>query len=448
MGRSFTDAPSQSPFTEDGLLLRSQGVVLLQTYALTLMVFPSDAVIDVIGAAGFVASLVALYAFGLWASSFILGMYNPFAVRSPIRIGFVGLWLVSLVSYAIMNTGEHSGAVKLSADRWLMQLAATTGIAFIAAEWLSGLGEIKRVARALAWGGALCGAVAGLQFWLRIDLAIYLKMLPGFTINADNVSISSRAAINRVTGTAIHPIELGVVAGLILPLAVFVALHDVEKAPLRRWLPLGLLCLAIPASVSRSAVVAVVLSMAMFVVFLPAVQRVYMLIASVLAVVVMFMTAPGLVSTLSSYFVAGTADQSVATRVEDYPFVERAVAHAPWFGRGGGSFLPANAFEILDNQYLASAIELGLVGVAVLALLYFLLPILVAILARRRSVDLEVRTLAGALAGSATAAMVCSFTFDSMSFPMFVGVQALVVGMIGATWRSTEGADQLGTARC
>jgi hypothetical protein len=423
-------------------------VVLLQVYALALMAFPSDAVIDAVGAAGFLASLVAMFGFGLWAASFALGYYNPLAVRSPIRIGFVALWLVSLASYAIMHTGEHLGSVVAGADRWLLQLAAGTGVAFIAAEWLRGPAEINRVVRVLVWGGAFCGLVAGLQFWIGLDLAVYLRMLPGFALNADNVGISSRAALNRVSGTAIHPIELGVVAGMILPLAVYVAMHDTGKRLVLRWLPLALVGVAILASVSRSAIVSMTLAMGVFIVLLPAAQRVVALTGSVVAVVTIFMTAPGLISTLSSFFLAGTTDQSVASRVNDYPFVERAVAQAPWFGRGGATFFPQDAFEILDNQYLKTAIELGIVGVIVLAVLYFLVPVVLAGIVRRQSTEPEIRLLAGALAGSAVAAAACSFTFDSLAFPMFAGVHALVVGLIGASWRLVHHGERRVVGRC
>jgi hypothetical protein len=54
--------------------------------------------------------------------------------------------------------------------------------------------------------------------------------------------------------------------------------------------------------------------------------------------------------------------------------------------------------------------------------------------ARSRSADPRLRDLCAALAGAELAAVVCSYTFDSMSFPMFVGVQALVAGLIGAAW--------------
>ena len=146
------------------------------------------------------------------------------------------------------------------------------------------------------------------------------------------------------------------------------------------------------------------------------------------------MSAPGLIGTLRAFFRAGTSDPSVATRVNDYPLVERLVHEAPWFGHGGGTYIVDNAFDILDNQYLKTAIELGLVGVLALAA-YFLVPTIVALVARRRSGDPELRLLCAALAGAALAAAVCSLTFDSLSFPMFANVHALVIGLVGAGWR-------------
>ena len=43
--------------------------------------------------------------------------------------------------------------------------------------------------------------------------------------------------------------------------------------------------------------------------------------------------------------------------------------------------------------------------------------------------------LSAALAGGALAAAACSFTFDSLSFPMFTCVYALVLGLIGTVWQ-------------
>jgi O-antigen ligase len=114
------------------------------------------------------------------------------------------------------------------------------------------------------------------------------------------------------------------------------------------------------------------------------------------------------------------------------------VAKAPWFGQGGGTYIAKSAVYIFDNQYLTTAIELGLVGVAALAF-FFLWPAIAALVARKRTANPELRDLAAALAGAALAAVVCSATFDSLSFPMFANVQALVFGLIGAVWLVVDG---------
>jgi O-antigen ligase len=173
---------------------------------------------------------------------------------------------------------------------------------------------------------------------------------------------------------------------------------------------------------------------------MPVQQRVIGFCAVPFAIVAVFMTAHGLIGTLTSFFAAGTSDQSIATRVDDYPLVERLVSEAPWFGRGGGTYMPDNMLDILDNEFLKTAIELGLVGVFAL-IAFFLVPLLAALIARRHSDDPDLRLLCAALAGAALTAMVCSLTYDSLSYPMFVNVHALVIGLIGAAWRIAARAE-------
>jgi hypothetical protein len=65
---------------------------------------------------------------------------------------------------------------------------------------------------------------------------------------------------------------------------------------------------------------------------------------------------------------------------------------------------------------------------------FFLWPAVAAFHARSRSRDPAVRQLCAALGASAITGMACSATFDSLSFPMFVMVEALMIGLIGAVW--------------
>jgi hypothetical protein len=414
---------------------RTRAVLLLQAFALTLFVFPSDTVVKVIGAGGYVAALVGMFAFAAYLAVSLLGFHNPLQQRHPIRIVLCLLWLSVLASYLLMDRNGLTATELSGSDRLLMQLAVITGVALIAAEFLGSLHDVRRVLRVICWGGAFSGVVAALQFSINLDISTYLRELPGFSLNLSDVGIGTRNGLNRVSGTAIYPIELGVVAGMLLPLAVYLAIYDTDnRSPRRRWARVGLIALAIPASVSRSAVISVAVALAVLVVLMPTRQRLVAICTLPFSLAAVFMTTPGLIGTLTSFFGAGTKDPSVAYRVSDYPVVERFLEQAPWFGRGGWTYQPDNALNILDNQYLKTAVELGLVGVVALTF-FFLVPTIAALLARRRSTEPELRLLCAALAGAALAAAASSFTFDSLSYPMFTGLYSLVIGLIGVAWR-------------
>jgi hypothetical protein len=414
---------------------RWDAVRLLQLFVLALMLIPADYVIKAVGAAGYPAALVSYVLLFLWLSSMLFGYHNPLALRYPVRITVAFFWIVSLASYLLMDHGMLSGVQLASADRWLMQLAGVAGVVFVAAEFLHSLDDVIRVLRVLIWGAAICGIIAILQFKGGIDLTHYIKV-PGFSLNAaaaTNTGIGSRGGLNRVPGTATDPIELGVVAGMLLPIAIFLVMHDHERPIWRRYLACFCVALNIPASVSRSGVIAVAVACSVLLVSLPPLGRLkgFAIIPPALAVVFVF--AHGLIGTLTSYFLAGSSDPSVTHRTNNYPYVERLVREYPWFGQGGGTYIPASALNILDNEYLTTSIQLGIIGVIALAFV-LLWPPIAALAARTRTTDRRLRDLGAALAGAGFAAAICSATFDSLSFPMFVNVQALCAGLTGTVW--------------
>ena len=253
--------------------LRSRAVILLQVFAAALFVIPSDAVIKVIGAGGYAAALVGMFGFAAFLTVSLLGLHSPLAHRHPIRAVLCLLWLSVLISYVLMDRNTLTVAELASADRLLMQLAVITGVALIAAEFLASLHDVRRVLRVLCWAGAFCGVVAAIQFWISLDVTPYLRDLPGFSINAnDVVGIGTRNGLNRVSGTAMGPIDLGVVAGMLLPLAIYLAIYDTGRSARRRWAPVWLIALAIPASVSRSAIISVAVAVGVLVVLMPAAE--------------------------------------------------------------------------------------------------------------------------------------------------------------------------------
>lgn len=425
---------------DSSIAVRSNAVPLLQFFALTLMVFPADEVLKAAGGGGYVAALVSFVMLLAWIAATLFGLHNPFEYHYPVRIALCALWLVSLASYVLMNRVLLTTTQLAGADRWLIQLAGVSGVILVTAECLHSLEDIRRVLRALIWGGAFCGIVAGLQFKLKLDITRYLTILPGFSLNQATAADTNEAARNglaRVAGTASQPIELGVVAGMLLVLAVYLAMHDVERPRWQRYLPVICIAIAIPASVSRSAILAVGIAVGVLLVSLPAAQRLKGFAIGALGVAAVFVTAHGLIGTIANYFLSGTSDPSVAHRVNNYNLVEHLVQQTPWFGQGPDTYIVQNQVFILDNEYLTTVIELGLVGLV--ALTFFLVwPGIAALVARRRTADPELRDLCAALAGASFAAVVCSATFDSLSFPMFVNVQALIAGLVGAVWLLVE----------
>src|SRR5690349_15333814 len=159
---------------------RSHAVVMVQAFAVAVMVFPSTLVIKAIGADGYPAILIAYGMLLAWVAATLFGLHNPLDHCHPVRMALWMLWLVSLVSYVLINPAIVTPLERASADRWLMQLAGVTGVILITAECLRSLEDIRRVLRALTWGGAFCGIVAALQFRLRLDVTPYLRwVLPG-----------------------------------------------------------------------------------------------------------------------------------------------------------------------------------------------------------------------------------------------------------------------------
>ena len=264
-----------------------------------------------------------------------------------------------------------------SADRLLMQLAVITGVALIAAEFVRSLHDVRRVLRVICWGGAFCGVVAALQFWVSLDVAPYLSDLPGFSLNASDVGIGTRGGLNRVAGTSIYP-RVGVVAGMLLPLAIYMAINDTERSPRRRWATVGLIALAIPASVSRSAVISVIAALGVLVVLLPVASAAGGTLRSAIQLGRRLHCPPP----ASSAHCSTSSEQAPQTR--PWPpgsltirWSMRSLEHALWFGQGGWTYLPDNLIDILDNQFLKTAIELGLVGIVALTS-FLLVPAIVS----------------------------------------------------------------------
>ncbi len=217
-----------------------------------------------------------------------------------------------------------------------------------------------------------------------------------------------------------------------LPLALTLAVADRRRTVLRRWVPVGLLAMAITVSISRSAILCAALGTLVVLVALPAVTRRLLIAVGAVFAVLVFVSVPGLSGTILGLFTNAGEDSSVASRTGSYSLALVFFQRSPLLGRGFGTFLPR--YRIFDDQYLLSLIEVGLVGVA--ALLVLLASACLTVRRAWASSDDDLHALAArGLLGSAVAGAAGLVLFDGFSFPMGAGLLFLVLGLCGATGR-------------
>ncbi|HEX6419758.1 MAG TPA: O-antigen ligase family protein [Acidimicrobiales bacterium] len=420
--------------------MRGAPVTILRVYAVLLVLIPPTHIIGPLGAAGTPATVLGLVALLLWGLAVLVpGGHLPRTVV-PVRV-VVGLLVATiLMGYTVLHSRYVPGDELLSSDRMILHVLSWAGVALLAAEGLRDKADLYRVLRALAGAVAVMAVVGFLQFRVGVDLVeLVVNRLPGLQANADLVTIQDRLGFRRPSGTATHPIEFGCVIAMTLPLALHLARFDAARTRFRRWLPVATIAIGIPVAVSRSAVLGALVATVVVILGLEPRLRPRALATVGVFLAAVYATAPGLLGTLRDLFVNAGSDTSITYRTDDYDQVAEYVRQSPLIGRGPGTFLPTN-YIYLDNQYLLSAIEIGLVGVAVVGV-YLLAAAFLGRGARHRSGDPAVRDLGQAMAATSLTAAVTAFTFDAFSFLMYAGVVPLVIGAAGSLWAMVRARD-------
>lgn len=439
-----------------GRLARLQAPTLLAVLTVLLIGIPSALIFRPLGAAGTPANMLGIVLLLWWIAARVVPRLGVEAQWQPIRIAIAIFAVSILLSYVAAmiygwgmpiglqeKTAYGSGSLQLetiqqvvakeinAADRGLLSLAAWAGIALVAADGLRTWRQLDRLLKVLVFMGTVLAGLGMLQYFFGFDLVSYFT-IPGLTPNGDFGAIALRT-VRRVEGTAVHPIEYGVVLAAILPIALNRALYAAPGRRRMRWLCVIMIGAALPMSVSRSAILALgIVLIVLFIGWSPR-RRIYGLIAIAFFAVAMKLLVHGLLGTVRALFANLGNDPSIKGRTEDYAIVERLFHEHPWFGRGFFTFIPA-LYRTFDNAYLLGVVEIGAVGVTALVLL-FLIGIFTARGARRATASPQGKDLGQALAASLAAIMASAATFDMLGFPMAAGLTFLLLGCSGALWR-------------
>jgi polysaccharide biosynthesis protein PslJ len=424
-------------------------VPALTLFAVLLLLLPSRYVIGPLAAAGVPASLVALGIAVWWLVDWVGQPWPRSRLRQPTKLPALALLGAVLASYLAAAARPTSQDELLSADRGLLNILAWLGVLMAATDGISSRSNLDKLLRRVVWLGAVAASVGILQFVTKQPLIGFLQ-LPGLTDNGVDEGLLSRGGYLRPAGTATHPIEFGVSLSMLLPVALHLAVADAgRRRPVARWLPVGLIALALPISISRSAVIctAVALLLALPAWPAPVRRRVY---AAALALVGCLAVAlPGFVGGIVGLFTGISKDDSALSRTDSYAIAGSFISRAWLFGRGIGTWLPK--YRILDNQYLGLLIEIGVVGTGCLVAL-LLVGVVTAYRAGRVPAAESAAhgvpaappcmpdddRLGRALAAAVAAGSVSFAFFDALAFPMTPALLFLLLGCAGALRRITH----------
>ena len=403
---------------------------ILTVYLVLLFFVESRLGIPGLGGAGNPAVLLGCAGFGWWVFYHAQRPVRTGNGRQPLRFALLVLLVAFLLSYVAAMSRPISGIEAGTANLGLVGLVGLLGVALLLNDGVQTFDRFNRlIDRVVLFAAAV--AVLGILQFLTNDPLLRSFQVPGLVPNAPLGGLTMRSGFSRPFGTALHPIEFGAVITTVLPLAITRARLRTRHR-LVHWLPVAFLGMAVLLSISRSAVVCGVCGLAVLAIGWDARARLALLGAIVAAVVVVAVTVPSMLGSLTALFVQSSDDGSVASRTGSYPMAWEFFSTSPVFGRGYSTFLPM--YRIFDNQYLLLLVEVGLAGlVAVMTVLGT--AIYCAAHAGRLSAEPSVRAWSrGLIAAIAAGALGLAF-YDGFSFPMASGVLFVALGLAGALRR-------------
>lgn len=419
------------PALQDHKSQRRIGVVpFFAVYCLLLFGIPAQLIVPGMGANGTPATVVALLGFVWWGMVTLIPGEKEIRDPNPVRYALAVYAVVVMAAWIVGKTRPLTSLEATTSDRALMAMCGLFGVALVAIDGLRSMKEVDRVVDWIVLCSMLMVTVGLMQFFTGYDLARHIR-IPGLQFNAQIAEINSRSIFNRPRGTALHPIEYGVVCAALLPLAYWRASRLRTKMA---YVPVAALFLAAMVSLSRSAVLSFAVLGIVLMLGGSWRQRLAFVAATIGGVVAAGVLVNGLVGTIFSLFTGTESDPSLQARLDRFPAVVELVSEHPWLGRGFGTYTPIDYF-LLDNEIQKTAIESGLVGVAVLVIFIFFV---VTISWRTRGHDDLSRLRGSALAATILGIFISTYTFDAFFYKILMGTLYMCIGLVGAIWRLTR----------
>lgn len=422
-----------APSPPRGVVPRFDAVSLTVVAVALAMLVPARYTFSMFGSIGRPSVVLGLVLLFWWAvTRLVPGMAHHRG--NPVRRWGLVFLVVFFTAFIAGSARSLPGVEARGLDRALLVYAGLMGVLLVVADGVTDRRRLDQLLRRVVGLGVALALLGHVQFITGTNLAESLQF-PGTSLHREFFEVEARNAFTRVNATATHPIEFGVIMGMMLPIALHYALHARRHKALA-WFAVVVIGSAGPISVSRSSIVAIAAGLVILVLGWNARRRAFAALLALPGIVVVQSVVPGLLSTFRGLFTGWGEDASIEYRTNDYDRIFELASESWLFGRGPGTFIPDYYF-VVDNQYLVSLVETGIIGLAgigalVLAAIWCCRDI------RRRSSDAESRHLALALMAAYASAIIASGTYDSLApaFGIFGPVAFALLGAAGALWRT------------
>jgi hypothetical protein len=356
--------------------------------------------------------------------------------RTPLDWPLAMVLFASFASVAVNSATIDEQNVASLATKQLTFLASFAVIFYLVVSVVRTLEDATFLLTVLVYGGCLVAAFGLVELATGYNVFNHLDRAMPFLQQTLDTGTLARGGRLRVFGSAQHPIALGSMLVLAIPPAIYLA----GATGQRRWLAaIPLLGFGALATVSRTAILSLVVIGVVYLILRPRQTLRYWPLV-IPALVVVHVVMPGMIGTIYKGFfpeqglIAEQADGAVgSSRVASLSPALDQVEERPLFGSGFGARVPSgpdsNSF-IVDDQWLATAMETGLFGVFAWAWLF--LRFLRRSFGGSRPAGDHRAALLTALSASIAGFAVGMFTYDAFSFIQvtFVAFVLLAVGCV------------------
>jgi hypothetical protein len=386
--------------------------------------------------------LVAFIAFG-WLAS-LLADPRIRLRRSGLEAPLLLFCAVVLASVVFNNDRINSLEVNAEVTKRVMFFLSFLIVFYLIVGVVRSVDDATFLVKMLVGGGAIVAVLA--LYEARTgdnpfdDVDALMPFLQELSPGQDDFNPNVRNTRFRASASAQHPIALSAALVMLIPLAIYLA----RRSPLW-WLAGGAIMAGALATVSRTGVVMLLAMALTFLVLRPREAKRWW--PAVLPVLVLIhFAAPGTLGTLKQSFFprGGLIQEQRGSDNENGRIADLSPSLAEWsqkplVGQGFGTRVPAGPLKnarILDNQWLKTLLETGVVGAFALAWLYIRLIKRAGGQGKRE--DSDRGWLLCSLAASLTAFVVGLYFYDAFSFIQVTFLSFILLGIGAALTTRSE----------